>query len=95
MLAEFNKVDPTFAERIVRMAEVSLQAQIDSQKVESVRAHRENMVTIWLAGGLAFSGISVTVVLALVAPSWGAFIPAILGFIPGVISALAAFRSKK
>ena len=89
LLAQFNRIDPTFADRIVAMAEKSLASQVETAR----SSHTQVMSGLVVSAALAVSGMVTTVIIAVVAPSWGAFVPAILGVVPGTISAVGSLLS--
>ena len=63
LLDEYGKIDGSFPERIVAMAEREQRQRHDWENIEQIRANRESVVglalaTVWVVGCLGFGGWS-------------------------------------
>ena len=94
-LARYGEVDPSFPERIVRMAEMQVEAQVHAQRKAIDATAFATRAGAWVAVGLAIASVIGFVALVALGTGFLAFaalIPAILGGVAQVVSAIGGAR---
>ena len=90
-LEAYNKIDPTFAERIMKMAEENNKASITQEKETYGRFFVERSRGQWLSFGLGVLSLSAGVVLALMKLPAPAISAILGGLAPVIIASINTF----